>query len=182
MSGAIFEGLTGKNIYDALGEHFAVPLQFNDWVRSKQVKGGTLTTSVYPAYHFYLSARDMARLGYLMLRKGNWNGTQIISEEWIEESTSAITPVSEMNPVTQRTESHGYGYMWWVWDGNANRDGYKDAYMAIGAGGQYIVVLPALDMVLTIKRDTDILSTDTFSNSLVIHLLNMIIGEQIPKK
>ena len=180
VSGAIFEGLTGKNIYDALGEHFAVPLQFNDWVRSKQVKGGTLSTSVYPAYHFYLSARDMARLGYLMLRKGNWNGTQIISEEWIEESTSAITPVSEMNPVTERTESHGYGYMWWVWDGNANRDGYKDAYMAIGAGGQYIVVLPALDMVLTIKRDTDILSTDTFSNGLVIHLLNMIIGEQIP--
>lgn len=182
VSGAIFEGLTGKNIYDALGESLAGPIQFQDWVRKKQVKGGDLSTSIYPAYHFYLSARDMARLGYLMLRKGNWNGTQIISEEWVEESTSAITPVEEMNPINSKTQSHGYGYMWWVWDGNANRDGFKDAYMAIGAGGQYIVVLPALDMVLTIKRDVDMLATDSFSEGLVIHLLNMIISEQIPTK
>ncbi len=178
VSGAIFEGLTGEKIYDKFGEDLAGPLGFQDWNRSAQKYGGDTSVSIYKAYHFYLSARDMARLGYLMLRKGNWNGTQIISEAWVEESTSAITPVSEMNPVTSRTGSHGYGYMWWVWDGNANRDAFKDAYMAIGAGGQYIVVLPALDMVLTIKRDVDKLSTDSFSKSLVIHLLNMIASEQ----
>lgn len=178
VSGAIFEGLTGKKIYDAFQEEFETKLGLQDFEREAQKYGGDTSVSVYKAYHFYLSARDMARLGYLMLRKGNWNGTQVISEDWVEESTSAITPVSEMNPVTDRTGSHGYGYMWWVWDGPANRDHFKDAYMAIGAGGQYIVVLPALDMVLTIKRDVDKLATDSFSKGLVIHLLNMIAGEQ----
>lgn len=178
VSGAIFEGLTGKSIYDAFQEEFEEKLGLQDFNRSAQKKGGDTSVSVYQAYHFYLSARDMARLGYLMLRKGNWNGTQVISEDWVEESTSAITPISEMNPITDRTGSHGYGYMWWVWDGNANRDAFKDAYMAIGAGGQYIVVLPALDMVLTIKRDVDKLATDSFSKGLVIHLINMIASEQ----
>jgi len=36
-----------------------------------------------------LSARDMARLGLLYLKKGNWNGTQILSEQWVAESTPA---------------------------------------------------------------------------------------------
>ena len=52
-----------------------------------------------------MTARDMARFGLLYLRKGNWNGRQIIPPEWIERSTKAYSMVNEELGV-------GYGYMW----------------------------------------------------------------------
>lgn len=180
VSGSIFEGLTKKNIYDAFGEMLAVPLQFQDWDRSRQKKGGSSSISVYPAYHFYLSARDMARLGYLMLRDGSWNGTQIVPADWCAETTRAFTPLSEMTPVSSRTGSFGYGYMWWVWDGSANTGMFKGAYGAKGSGGQYITVLPALDMVVAQKRNKDIL-TSSYSENSYIQFLRTVGGQQIKK-
>ena len=47
--------------------------------------------SRYPAYQFRMTARDLARLGLLMLRNGNWNGSQVIPAGWVEESTHAYT-------------------------------------------------------------------------------------------
>lgn len=178
VAGSIFEGLTGKNIYDVLGEDLAIPLGMQDWNRTKQVKGGNSLISVYPAYHFYLSARDMARLGYLMLRNGKWNDTQVLPAAWCANSVSAYTPVDQMNPVTRRTRSFGYGYMWWVWDGPANSRAFKDAYMAVGAGGQYIAVLPALDMVVAQKRDASKL-TDSYSQDTFVQFLMTIASQQI---
>jgi len=49
-----------------------------------------------------MSARDMARFGLLCLRKGNWNGRQIIPQDWIEESTQAYSTVSEEMGVEYR--------------------------------------------------------------------------------
>lgn len=178
VSGSIFEGLTGKNVYDALGADLAVPLGMQDWDRNKQVKGGSSSISVYPAYHFYLSARDMARLGYLMLRNGKWNDTQLIPAVWCNQSTVAYTPVDQMNPVTRRTQSLGYGYMWWIWDGPANQGAFKNAYMAMGAGGQYIAVLPALDMIVSQKRDANVL-TDSYSPDIFIQFLMTVAAQQI---
>ena len=51
----------------------AMPLQFEDWDRRVQKKAGDLTVSQYPAYPIWVSTRDMARIGYLMLREGEWN-------------------------------------------------------------------------------------------------------------
>ena len=152
VSGSIFEGLTGKDIYDALGEDLAIPLGMQDWDRNIQRRGGSTSISRYRAYHMRLSARDMARLGYLMLRKGNWDGEQVIPAEWVAQSTDLFTPLPEMNPVSRRSNMHGYGYMWWVWDGAANCGAFRGAYLGSGAGGQRIAVLPALDMVVAQKR------------------------------
>lgn len=178
VSGSIFEGLTGKNIYDALGEDLAIPIGMEDWNRSKQVKGGSTSISRYQAYHFYLSARDMARLGYLMLRGGKWNDTQLIPPAWYTESLRIHTPVSEMNPVYRRTQAFGYSYMWWIWDGPANRDAFRGAYIAQGAGGQYIAVLPALDMVVAQKRDANILTT-TYGGSSFWQFLRILTSQQV---
>ena len=162
VAGRIFENLTGLNIYAAFEADFAIPLQFQDFSFNQQKKSGNLALSNFPAYHFYLSVRDMARLGYLMLRKGKWNDTQVISENWVKTTTSSFTKVSEMNPTFRRTQSFGYGYMWWVWDGNANRDAYKNGFAAIGAGGQFITVLPALDMVIVQKTSTNDNTSDHY--------------------
>ena len=66
-----------------------------DFDRSIQEKSGNLTVSHSPAYHMWLSTRDMARIGELMLRKGRWNGTQLVPEDWVERTTSVITPLEE---------------------------------------------------------------------------------------
>jgi CubicO group peptidase (beta-lactamase class C family) len=103
----------------------------------------------------------MARLGYLMLREGNWAGRQVIPREWARKIVSLVTPVAELNPLAQRQNAYGsgqlwgYGYMWWVWDAPGQRGPMAGAYTGMGAYGQYITVLPALDMVVAHKTDPE---------------------------
>ncbi len=160
-AGAIFEKLTGRDIYDALETDLARPIGMQDFDRSRQKKAGDLKRSRYPAYHMWLSTRDMARLGYLMLREGNWAGRQVIPREWARKIVSLVTPVAELNPLAQRQNAYGsgqlwgYGYMWWVWDAPGQRGPMAGAYTGMGAYGQYITVLPALDMVVAHKTDPE---------------------------
>ena len=154
-AGAVFEMLTGMNIYDALERDIARPIGMEDFDRWSQRKSGNLQRSRYPAYHIWLSTRDMARIGYLMLREGIWNGEQIISKAWARRLVSVVTPVEEMNPERLRDGYSGYGYMWWIWDGPDAKGPFAGAYTARGAVGQYITVLPELDMVIANKTKSD---------------------------
>ena len=162
--GTAFEKITGKNIYDALESDLARPLQFQDFDRARQAKVPPPQGEIHAEYAMYLSTRDMARLGLLMLRNGNWNGKQIIPPEWVNASTGIWTPFEEMNPSYLRAlgapERWGFGLMWWVWDGRSYPGDqyffpFQGAYEARGTGGQYITVLPAKDMVLVHKVDID---------------------------
>jgi CubicO group peptidase (beta-lactamase class C family) len=89
----------------------------------------------------YLRPRDMAKFGYLYLNKGSWNGKQIISEEWITEST-----INQISGLIAGEYSDSYGYYWWI----DETSGYK-FYFALGLGhergGEVIAVLPDLDIV-----------------------------------
>ncbi len=80
-----------------------------------------------------------------------WNGREIISPDWARRIVSVVTPLEEMNPVERRDGYFGYGYMWWVWDGPRATGAFAGAYTGIGAYGQFITVLPALDMVVAHK-------------------------------
>lgn len=150
-AGTAFEIQTGTDLFDSLEQELAIPLGFRDFDRERHQKGGNLEQSVHPSYHMHLSTRDMARIGYLALREGEWDGRQIVSSGWIREMTTAHTPLGEMNPEGRRDGPHGYGYMWWVWDGEHASGPYEGAYTGVGAVGQYITVLPALDMVVAHK-------------------------------
>ena len=150
-AGAAFEILTKKNIYDALESDLVRPIGMQDFDRARHRKTGDTTKSRYPAYHMHFSARDMARLGYLALRRGNWNGRQVVPADWIDESTRAFTPVTEMNPTRRRAGPFGYGYLWWVWDGPHAKGPYEGAYGGHGAIGQHIMVFPKLDLVVAHK-------------------------------
>lgn len=152
-AGAVFEQLTGRDIYDEIQAQLAIPLEFEDWDRSVQRKAGNLTVSQYPAYPIWLSTRDMARIGYLMLRNGNWDGRRVISEDWARRITGVVTPLEEMNPLGRRSGYFGYGYMWWVWDGPKAVGPFEGAYTARGAVGQWITVFPALDLVIAHKTN-----------------------------
>ena len=150
-AGAVFEQLTGRNIYDALETDLAEPLGFQDWNRAIHRKSGDTSRSRNLAYHMVLSTRDMARIGYLMLRDGDWNGRQVIPADWAREIRSIVTPLEEMNPESMRYSTFGYGYMWWVWDGPNVPEAFEGAYTGRGAYGQYITIIPRLDMVVAHK-------------------------------
>jgi CubicO group peptidase (beta-lactamase class C family) len=98
--------------------------------------------SAIPAYPIHMSARDAARFGLLFLHDGRWGDQQIVPPSWVKESTAAWseTPLGS-----------GYGYMWWTslpGRGFAALDLPAGGFSAIGAGGQFIIVDPADDLVV----------------------------------
>ena len=183
-AGTAFEKLTGKNIYDALASDLAGPIGMQDFKRSLQVKADNHPFSVHAGYPMSLSTRDMARLGQLMLRKGSWNGKQLIPVDWVRFSTTLLTPFQDMNPTGfqeyTRPERWGFGLMWWVWDEPTFLDHnwtgpYQGAFSAMGSGGQYITVFPAADMVVVHKVDLDPYRGDV-STMQWDAILNMVLA------
>jgi CubicO group peptidase (beta-lactamase class C family) len=146
--GTIFERRTGRGIYAEFDEQLAQPLQMQDFELTAQRMGGDPRRSMHPAYHFRLSTRDMARIGYLMLRHGEWAGRQLIPRDWVAESTRVVTPLHQLNPPAMRKGAWGYGYLWWVWDGKAAVGDYRGAYLAHGLAGQHLAILPKPDLVV----------------------------------
>jgi CubicO group peptidase (beta-lactamase class C family) len=157
-AGAVFEKLTGRDVYDAVEADLARPIGMQDFDRKVQRKTGDPKRSQHLAYHMHYSVRDMARIGLLMLREGHWNGQQVVPRAWALKIRSLVTPMNEMNPPGYRAlgsgQRWGYGYMWWVWDAPNSPGPFSGAYSGMGAGGQFITVLPELDMVVAHKTDT----------------------------
>src|SRR5215471_14361651 len=157
VAGYIFEKQTGLDVFDALQKDLAEPLGMQDFDRALLKKEAvdasvTATVSKYPANPVSLSARDMARVGQLLLQNGRWDGKQVVSAEWIRTITSLVTPVEQVNPPSGRYYAAGMlwgvGYGWNVWDDHGTVGPFQGAYSAMGSVGQHITVLPALDLVV----------------------------------
>lgn len=88
------------------------------------------------AMGFNATLRDYGRIGQMMLHKGEANGTQILSREWVEEST-----VPSGTEPTAPGATLGYQYQWWTLLDS-------DAYMALGYDGQFIFVDPGTGTVI----------------------------------
>ena len=102
--GSIFEQKTDSSLGEAFKQWIADPTGMQDF-RPKDVKYESSSESIHPAYRFWMTARDLARLGVLFQQQGQWNGRQIISPELIDESTATHS---------DRGNGYGYGYMWWT--------------------------------------------------------------------
>lgn len=88
----------------------------------------------YGGFGLKLRGRDLAKFGYLYLKRGIWNGRSLVPKEWIDLSTSMKVPTAEKELY--------YGYGWWSCDVY----GLK-TYYAAGAGGQYMICTPQLDLI-----------------------------------
>jgi CubicO group peptidase (beta-lactamase class C family) len=97
-----------------------------------------------------MSTRDLARVGYLVLRRGRWNATQVVPSEWITESTRPrVTPTYRLGG---RTSS--YGYLWWLYTLAGGEPDASTADLVIaasGAMGQWLFVVPKYDLVVAIN-------------------------------
>jgi len=151
--GTIFVQQTGKSVAQAFDERIARHVGMEDFSLEGEKPDAWVehfAESRHDAYPFRLSSRDLARFGQLFLQKGRWSGRQVLAEDWVQEN---------LLPYSHAGHRGAYGYMWWL-----ERDGVfapgcvtpKGSYAAVGAGGHYCLVVPALDMVLVHRVNTDI--------------------------
>ena len=167
--GGIFQQRVGKTVFEALSEDLATPLQFEDFHRPRDTEFVLEPVSKYPAYVMRLSARDLARVGLLMARNGQWAGRQLVSAKWIDESTAAHTTVS---PGWQ-----GYALMWWApqrawpfWTRPNNQ-----VFFGWGNGGQFLFVDRSRDLVIVHQVDLPrFFSTDVTPESITRLIENVL--------
>jgi CubicO group peptidase (beta-lactamase class C family) len=136
--GTIFEQLTGRSIFVDFKERIADEIGMQDFKPEHGSYYGSYL-SKHPAYHFNMSARDLARFGLLYLNGGSWNGKQIVPSVWVAESTRShsATPTRL-----------GYGYMWWVGlDKPVRTVAEEQSFSAHGYRGQRLHVFPSLDLL-----------------------------------
>jgi CubicO group peptidase (beta-lactamase class C family) len=102
----------------------------------------------------FISARDHARLGLLIARRGRWGDTQLLPESWID----AMTAPSPTNP--------SYGYLWWLNRGDRRyREAPESCFYAMGAGSSIIWIDPEHDLV-AVMRWIDKAAVGTFLGRL----------------
>ena len=89
----------------------------------------------------YLTPHDLARIGYLFMNNGVWDGERLLSQAWIEASVSPLTITNEPD---DSGLGRGYGYQWWV---RVDQSLESQYYMGNGYGGQFLVVVPDYDLV-----------------------------------
>ena len=146
--GTIFEQRVHSKIGVEFRDRIATPIHMQDF-RAEDTyyikatpQTASFEKSIYPMYHFRMSARDLARFGYLYLRRGNWDGTQIIPSDWVEESTRAYSITGYRK--YPEGESGGYGFLWWV---NSYGTSAKN-FSAVGSVAKYLVVFPERELVV----------------------------------
>jgi CubicO group peptidase (beta-lactamase class C family) len=121
---AILQEATGMTALDFARANLFEPLGIHDVYWSSDPQGYT-----YGWGDACLFPRDAAKIGYLWLNNGMWEGSQIVSAAWVQDSVTAQS----------RSGGDDYGYGWWVSD---------EGYYASGRGGQKIVVLPSLNLIV----------------------------------
>ncbi len=152
---------SGQVIFKDFKEKIADPLEMEDFRLEDCYYHLEAEHSMYPAYPFRMSARDLARIGQWFLQEGQWNGRQIVSQSWVEEST---TPYS----MNTRTEGRGYAYMWWT---GIYGDEHPN-YSAQGVGNQAVIVFPDENIVMVNRANT--FEGERVSTSDLIRLTEML--------
>ena len=138
--GFIYQKLIGKNVFEAFEQRIAKPIGMEDF-SADDGKFVFERSSDYPAYTFRLTARDLARFGWLFLNRGMWSGAQIVPVDWVDEATK---------PWSHTDIPLDYGYLWWVSPPEVavRYPAFGGSYRALGYGGQDLAVVPHLRLVV----------------------------------
>jgi CubicO group peptidase (beta-lactamase class C family) len=133
--GRIIEKATKQTLPEFAKQNLFNPLGINNYVWNFKPNKSSVETFC----QVYLTSREMAKFGLLYLDKGNWNGKQIISKEWVKLSLQKHSVVQGVN----------YGYLWW--NKYLDADGVRYySFAAQGNGGQKIYIWEEQNMVTVI--------------------------------
>ncbi|CCE07818.1 putative Beta-lactamase [Bradyrhizobium sp. STM 3843] len=151
--GSIYEKATAQSIFSGFYRQIARPIGMQDYQPSdgSYVRGAA---SNHPAYPIRMSARDLARFALLYLHEGKWGDRQIVPQPWVRASVQSYS-----NAYPALGPGMGYGYLWWI--GFLSDTGAPivkvpaGTYEAMGAEGQYAFVIPAYDLVIVHRVNSD---------------------------
>jgi CubicO group peptidase (beta-lactamase class C family) len=129
--GEILKRKTGVKAEAFAEQYLFGPLNISSYEWAAYPTGGVATGG-----GLALRPRDLAKVGQLFITNGTWDGTRIVSEEWIQESTS----------YTEKNQGE-YAYHWWTKNFMINNHKIQSFY-ALGRGGIFLFVFPELDMVV----------------------------------
>jgi beta-lactamase family protein len=132
MSG-IIKSATGRFIDEYANDWLFKPIGIRDFHWKKTPTGHPDTEG-----GLYLTAEDLARIGYLYLHDGVWNGKRILPDGWVRNATT--------RHATAVGGGWDYGYQWWI----TSRNGV-DVWAGRGFGGQFLIVVPARDLVAVVN-------------------------------
>ena len=132
----IIQEATGQRFDQYANEQLLAPLGISDYEWDFIDED-----TVHASGDLMLRPRDMAKLGYLLLNNGRWQGEQILSEEWVEKTTAAYID----SPGTD--QGRQYGYQWWHMTFPGPNSPVKALHRS-GWGGQELYLFPDLDMLV----------------------------------
>ena len=136
MLSAIVQRVTGRTLLEYLQEKVFTPMHINhaDWEKSPD---GICTGG----WGLRVQTEALAKLGVLMLNKGEWEGQQLVSADYVEQACSPLIPAE-----SSETGISSYGYHLW----NASWQDFGKLSIAMGRFGQAMVLLPEQDMVVVV--------------------------------
>lgn len=132
LVGAVLSAATDRTIEDLFYNLIARPLQIDHYYLNLSPTG-----QPYLGGGIYWQPRDFMKLGQLMLNEGTWNGQRILGEAFARRSISRVHEIQDM----------GYGYGWWLVK-YPYQDGQISAFFAAGNGGQIVMGIPELDLLV----------------------------------
>lgn len=135
LLGGVVRNTTGRSITELFEEWLARPMQMRGYHLNLMPDG-----DAYLAGGIYMRPRDMLKLGQLYIDGGVWNGRRLIDQAWIDASVERRTTFGP---------NHDYGYAWHLHTFHSEGVDYR-GYAAEGNGGQFVIVVPELDLVVAI--------------------------------
>jgi CubicO group peptidase (beta-lactamase class C family) len=154
----IFEKETGQDIEKYAQKYLFAPIGVDHyWKRSPM---GVVDTEG----GLFLRTNDLAKIGYLYLHDGMWDGQQIVSKDWVKQSVA---------PFIDAEEGFKYGYKWWLLP-RTDRPGF--IWMARGFGGQRLMVFPNENLI-AVFTGWDILKDPPVDRELVNRILPAVQGQ-----
>jgi CubicO group peptidase (beta-lactamase class C family) len=134
LAGGVLAKVSGQRLEDMFDRLIAEPMQFGRYALTLQPTG-----EPYMGGGSQFLPRDFMKLGQLMLDGGTWHGRRIVGRDWVARSSATPRDLSGIH----------YGYLWWGVD-LPHEGGTLKAYFAAGNGGQVVMVVPALDLVVAV--------------------------------
>lgn len=162
---AALQKLTGMALSEYAALYLFAPLGITRYAWPADPQGVTIGGA-----ELSLTPRDLARIGYLALRGGKWGEETLLPADWIAESQRTHVPLAS----DESCAGLGYGYLWWV----RLQAGY-DSALAVGYGGQFAILVPALDLLVVMTGDLSAVPP-AFRNNQMLCGFNLVEDFIVP--
>ena len=169
--GTIYEQASRWSVFAGFERLIAFPLEMQDFDVAHDTRYFREPISSHPADFFQMSSRDLARFGLLYLRHGLWTGNkQIVPANWVDQSIHPYSQVGSMG---------GFGYLWSTalnGDFIPFVDLGDDAFGLEGNHGHYLIIAPALNLVIVHRSADDSRGSQGVTHAEFGHLLELILS------